>query len=72
MSLRNDDNVRLNNYHYTVTNSAGKVVATDVVDGEQFTIRDLDPNQIFIFNIIHRSCNNIDIFAYFAFSSKRP
>lgn len=50
--LRNDDNVRLNNYHYTVTNSAGKVVATDVVDGEQFTIRDLDPNQIFILKVM--------------------
>ena len=52
VDLRNDDNVELNNYRYVVTNSSGKVVATDFINGDIISINDLDPNQLFLLKVV--------------------
>ena len=52
VDLRNDDNVELNNYRYVVTNTSGKVVATDSIKGDMISINDLDPNQIFTLKVL--------------------
>lgn len=52
VDLRNDDNVELNNYRYVVTNTSGKVVATDFIKGDMISINDLDPNQIFTLKVL--------------------
>lgn len=52
VDLRNDDNVELNNYRYVVTNTSGKVVATDEINGDTISINDLDPNQIFTLKVL--------------------
>ena len=49
LKLRNDDEVKLNNYHYIVVNSAGEIIKEDTLtdDTNSLRLQDLDPNQIF-------------------------
>ncbi len=47
LDLRNDDNVKFQNYRYTVTNSAGKIVSSGTINGSYIEVNNLDPNQVF-------------------------
>lgn len=47
IELRNKDNVAMSDYIYKVTDSSGRVIASDYVEGDNFTINNLDPDQIF-------------------------
>lgn len=47
LSLKNTDNVIINNYRYTVLNSSGKVVSSGEINDSKLNLRDLDPNQLF-------------------------
>ena len=50
VNLKNDDNIKIGNYHYVVTNSSGVTVLSDTISDERFKLYNLDPNQVF--NII--------------------
>ena len=52
VDLRNEDNVKLNDYRYTVTNGSGKLVATGAVENNTIHLYNLDPNQIFHLKVL--------------------
>lgn len=51
VELRNDDDAWMNDYKYTVIDSSGKIVASDFITDNNFTIKDLNPNQIFTLKV---------------------
>ena len=51
VNLKNDDNIKIGNYHYVVTNSSGVTVLSDTISDERFKLYNLDPNQVFNINV---------------------
>lgn len=52
VDLKNDDNVNISNYRYIITNTSGRVIAGDVINGNRIRVNNLDPNQIFIIKVL--------------------
>lgn len=52
VDLRNEDNVVLNNYRYKVTAGSGKVVASGPIENDTIHLYNLDPNQIFLLEVL--------------------
>ena len=52
VDLKNDDNVNISNYRYVITNTSGRVIAQDAINGNRIRVNNLDPNQIFIIKIL--------------------
>ncbi len=51
VELRNKDNADITDYKYLVVDSAGEVVASEVITDTKFTVSDLDPNQLFTIKV---------------------